>query len=156
MVIFLKLFRFASKLVSETLNNTISYKKKKKKKKKKPKKKKKWRLLQRSISLNVCYTWLGIPMSLNSSLYSLLHTVFLAKCSEMLKNTIFPPKFEFPAKIANIFQGPFFGPKMIGKAPCHLGSCSKLRKIVKLFKVGGGRLRSPKVGECRAKSGNVA
>ena len=94
-------------------------------------------------------------MSLNSSLYSLLHTVFLAKCSEMLKNTIFPPKFEFPAKIANIFQGPFFGPKMIGKAPCHLGSCSKLRKIVKLFKVGGGRLRSPKVGECRAKSGNV-
>ena len=39
MVIFLKLFRFASKLVSETLNNTISYKKKKKKKKK-PKKKK--------------------------------------------------------------------------------------------------------------------
>ena len=95
-------------------------------------------------------------MSLNSSLYSLLHTVFLAKCSEMLKNTIFPPKFEFPAKIANIFQGPFFGPKMIGKAPCHLGSCSKLRKIVKLFKVGGGRLRLPKVGECRAKSGNVA
>ena len=40
MIIFLKLFRFASKLVSETLNNTISYKKKKKKKKKKPKKKK--------------------------------------------------------------------------------------------------------------------
>ena len=41
MVIFLKLFRFASKLVSETLNNTISYKKKKKKKKKKNLKKKK-------------------------------------------------------------------------------------------------------------------